>query len=282
MKAMIRATRLGTSAVLVGLLASGTLAQTPPQPNPQSHNLGQPAQAPQAVPSISQECRTPGLAAVRAVPLPNVASALKKRKVISILTIGASSRAGRDVGAGGYYSLIERMLEKSVKGLDVQIYDRGVSGELAADAAQRLMTEVALIKPDLVLWQLGTHDALQQVSVEDFKATVSDTLDWLKAHNVDVVLVGMHYIKGLAKDPHYQAIRRALSEITAAKHVMRIGRYEAMRVIERAKQTGDGGTDEFVLTEEGYSCLAEYVARALTSGLFARTKRRLPVPPGKS
>lgn len=278
---MRRAMRLGLLAVLVGLMTGGALAQSPP-PKSQAEKPGQPSQPPQAETSISQECRTPGLPNTRAVSLPNVAAALKKNKVISILTIGASSRAGRDVGAGGYYSVIERMLEKSVKGLDVRIHDRGVSGELAADAARRLMTEVALTNPDLVLWQLGTHDALQQVPVDEFKATVGGTIDWLKEHKVDVVLVGMHYIKGLAKDPQYQAIRRALDEIVAAKHVMRIGRYEAMRVIERANQAGVGEADEFTLTEEGYSCLAEYVARALTSGLFARNKRPPPVSPGKS
>lgn len=279
---MRRATKLGLSAVLIGLLAGSASAQTPPQAKPQSQSSGQPAQPSQDVPTISQECRTPGLPRAHAVPLPNVASALKKNKVISIITIGASSRAGRDVGAGGYYSVIERMLEKSVKGLDVRIHDRGVSGELAADAAQRLMTEVALINPDLVLWQLGTHDALQQVPVDEFKTTVGRTIDWLREHKVDVVLVGMHYIKGLAKDPQYQAIRRALNEIVTAKRVMRIGRYEAMRVIDHANQAGVGETDEFTLTEDGYSCLAEYVARALTSGLFARNKPRPRVLPGKS
>ena len=69
---------------------------------------------------------------------------------------------------------------------------------------------MALNHPDIVLWQVGTNDAFAQVPVESFQLTVSNTVRWLKAHNVDVILVGLHYMKQLAKDPHYQAIRASL------------------------------------------------------------------------
>ncbi len=235
-----------------------------------------PGQLPTAAPpelQVSSGCRTPGLSTAGDIPLPNVSRALKLRKVITILTIGASASGGRDTTPGGYYTIIERLLEKTVPGVDVRIVDRGVSGELAADAAQRLLTEVALVKPDLVLWQLGTHDALQYVSVESFRSTVSEAVDWLQKHEVDVVLVGLHYLRGLRREPHYQAIRKTLNEIAAAKRIMRIGRYEAMQVIEQAKRAQSGpAPDEFALTEDAYSCLSEYIARAVTSGVFARAR----------
>ena len=41
----------------------------------------------------------------------------------------------RGTVAGGYTGLIEQLLERSVKGLDVVMIDRGFSGELAADAS---------------------------------------------------------------------------------------------------------------------------------------------------
>ena len=54
---------------------------------------------------------------------------------------------------------------------------------------------------------------------------------WLKEHDVDVILVGLHYMKQLAKNEHYQAIRTSLQRITAAENVLRITRYEAMEVL---------------------------------------------------
>ena len=89
--------------------------------------------------------------------------------------------------------------------------NRGVSGELAANAATRMKNEVALDKPDLVLWQVGTNDALAYVPVAEFAATVKDQIDWLKAHKVDVVLVGLQFANGMLRDAHYKEIRDALA-----------------------------------------------------------------------
>ncbi|MGE0630174.1 MAG: SGNH/GDSL hydrolase family protein [Hyphomicrobiaceae bacterium] len=256
--------------VFIAALTSVGAAQAPPPPVQPNHPLQLPSSPPNEL-QYSRECRTPGLTMSGHTQLPAVARALRERKPLTILTIGASSSGGRTTGDSSYYDIIEQMLEKTVPGLDVRIIDRGVSGELASEASQRLMTEVALLKPDLVLWQLGTHDALMQVPVSDFKQTVTYTLTWLKDHHIDVVLVGMHYLRGLAKDPHYQAIRSTLAKVAEKFNVLRIRRYEAMQMIDQARKAADGAPrSEFNATEEGYSCLSEYVARAVTSGLFTR------------
>jgi hypothetical protein len=260
------------AAVAVGLLwtltalapLAGSLhAQTPPPSSEQD--------------SYSKDCKTPGVKIVLERPLPHTQTALRDRKVIKILTIGASSSPGSDPDGGTYQDIIEEELERSIGGLDVQIIDRGISGELARDAAQRLKTEVALTEPDLVLWQVGTNDALSQIPVEEFAETVTEAIHWLKERNVDVVLVGLHYLRNMRNDPHYQAIRAALTKIIDGEKILRIGRYEAMEVIERMKQASSAGrASAFSLTEEGYSCMAEYVVRAITSAIFLKRADRQP------
>ncbi len=246
------------------------------QPSPPTEDPGATLPMP---PALSRECQTPGVTIAGDVPLHAVTQALRLRKVLKILAIGASSKGGRASGDNSYQAIIESVLEKTIPGIDVKIIDRGVSGELARDAAERIKTEVALVRPELVLWQLGTHDALMHVPVDEFKATVAATLDWLREHDVDVVMVGLHYLRKLAREQHYQAIRQALREAAETKKVLWIGRYEAMQVIDQAQRTGRGPSpNEFTLTENGYTCLSEYVVRALTSGAFARQPR---IPPAK-
>jgi acyl-CoA thioesterase-1 len=279
-------TRMATQivAAVIGLAtlamagAPVVTAQTapPPQIVPPSQSPLQPGQPPEdsgpAPPALSRECQTPGVRIVGDVPLPRINQALRLRKFIKIMAIGASSKGGR--GDAGYQAIIESVLEKTIPGIDVKMIDRGVSGELARQAADRLRNEVALAQPDLVLWQLGTHDALMHVPVDEFKATVAGTLDWLKLHDVDVVLVGLHYLRRLVPDQHYQEIRSALRSIAEEKKVLWIGRYEAMQVIEQGRRTGSGPSpNAFTMTDSGYTCLSEYVVRALTSGAFARPPR---------
>jgi lysophospholipase L1-like esterase len=170
-------------------------------------------------------------------------------------------------------ALVEQILERSIKGLDVEIINRGFSGELAEAAGTRLKVEVALTHPDLVLWQVGTNDAFAQVPPEDFTLAVSNTVRWLKAHNIDVVLVGLHYLKQLAKDERYQAIRASLKRVAQAENVLTITRYEAMEMLARTTREG-GGPDlrDFGVSEAAYNCMAQYVARAIAVGLYAKPK----------
>lgn len=223
---------------------------------------------------LSKDCQTPGIKIVLDRPLPNTLAALRDRKIIKILTIGASASVGMDTANGSYQDVIEEMLEKTISGLDVQIIDRGISGELARDAAERMKTEVALTEPDLVLWQVGTNDALAQIPVEEFNETVTSTIHWLKERHLDVALVGLQYIRNMRNDPHYQAIRAALANITETEKILRISRYEAVEVMEQMRQRSAGTPlNAFALTEEGYSCMAEYAVRAITSAIFLKRNK---------
>lgn len=224
------------------------------------------------LPPLSKEC---GEANSRETPLPNSARALIKTKRLKILAIGASSVSIMGGFREGNSPLLEQLLERMIDGLDVEIINRGVSGELAYDAAKRLKVEVALTQPDVVLWQVGTNDAFAQVPVEDFQDVVADMVRWLKTHNVDVVLVGLHYMKRLVKDPHYQAMRASLQHIANTENVPRIGRYEAAELLTRTlRETGRRDPSEFGSSEAGYNCMAQYVARAIAVGLYA--KEELP------
>jgi hypothetical protein len=228
------------------------------------------AQEPAPVPTpLSKACQVGDTAIETEHPLPNVAAALKDRKELRILAIGASS--GRRDGRGSYTSQIEKLLEQANKGIDVVIINRGVSGELAADAAERIKTEVALNDTDLVLWQLGTADALAQVPVADFHVAVSETIEWLKEHKVDVILVGLRYTHSMVRDLHYQAVRAAIQDIAKTSNVLRIGRYEAEEVLERIRREQAGPPiSEAEVSEASYVCMAEYLARAIAAGLFVR------------
>jgi acyl-CoA thioesterase I len=229
------------------------------------------AQGGQVLAPVPKACETPGVSVIGSSPLPNVAIALKERKKINILAIGSTSASLRGPASGGHYAVVEQYLEATFKGLDVEVVYRGVSGELASDASERIKTEVALNNADLVLWQLGTADALAQVPVAEFYATVTQTIAWLKEHKVDLILVGLRYTRSMVRDLHYQAIRAAIQEVAKEQHVLRIGRYEAEETLERIrKEQGSAPMSQAEVSEASYVCMAEYLARAIAAGLFVR------------
>ncbi len=262
-------------ALVVGFAAGASAQQPAPSGTPEAADPKQEGQ----LPPVTRECQVGTTEVVNQTPLPNVLKALRERQRIKILAIGASPVVRRDANAGDYYDLVEQLLEQTFKGLQVEVVHRGVSGELARDAGARIKMEVALVEPDLILWQLGTADALARLSIEDFEKSVRKTLIWLREHNVDVALIGLHYVKSLTKDAHYQAVRRALKKVATEEGVMRVGRYEAMETLARLRgeQAGQGSARR--MTEAAYECSAEYLARAIATGLFH--KDRPPLPPAK-
>jgi acyl-CoA thioesterase-1 len=258
------------SLLTVSAASGRAAAQAAPAPA-----ASQPAPAP-----YSRDCQIGSTAIVEESPLPHVAAALQSRKQIKILAIGASPIMSRRVNSGQGEAM-RHLLKQAVQGLDVVMINRGVSGELSAQAAVRIKNEVALTEPDLVLWQVGTNDALSYVPLDEFANTVEDTLSWLKEHKVDVVLVGLQYVGQMALDDHYKATRDLLRKIAAKENVMIVRRYEAQQFLERAESGGGGLVpDEFERTEAGYICLAQYMARAITLGIFGhKLKAMAPASP---
>jgi lysophospholipase L1-like esterase len=257
-------------AAVAGILIAGLVAVSGEEsaaPAPPTAPQGAPAGSPPRPAPLSPECQGGSTEIVSETPLPNVAAALQKRRTIRILAIGSS--AGRR--QGGYTHRVERLLKQVLKGADVVIINRGVSGELAGNAALRIKNEVAMNEPDLVIWQVGTNDALAFVPLEELRESVQSTIRWLKEHNVDVVLAGLQYVDRVSQDDHYYRVREMLREIAAKEHVMIIRRYEAMQFIAAAQEAGGGPVpDEFERTEAGYNCLAQYLASAITVGAFGK------------
>lgn len=211
--------------------------------------------------------------------LPNVAEALRTKKRIVILAIGATSATMHGPVRGGYYAIVKKSVEAAYKPVKVEIVHRGFSGELAENAAGRIKTEVALTGADLVLWQLGTADALARVPPEDFAEDVTNQIRWLKARKVDVILVGVRYSPHMVRDSSYMALRETVAKVAAAEKVIRLGRFEAERALAQAKRDKVEGFSLTDGTEASYVCTAEYLARTITAGIFVRKNPPQDGPP---
>ena len=213
------------------------------------------------------------------VQLPNAAKALRERKRLRVLALGATPLNVRDQTLG-HYALVEKAIEENTKGVGVDIVDRGVSGELARDGAERLKTEVALVNPDLVFWQVGVADALALTPADELKETLSRTVRWLKRHNIDVVLIGLRYQRSLAGNEGFQRIRKVIRDVVREQGILRIGHYESIEALDRVRRQQGEPTSELDLTDAGSNCLADFLSRALAVGLFAKPRHEQGKLPG--
>jgi acyl-CoA thioesterase I len=226
---------------------------------------------PTAPPALSPDCNSKRIAGDRyRRPLRALSRAVRAKRDVKVLAIGSSSTVG--VGASSpsaaYIARLETSLEGSLKGMDFDVVGRGLSGEVAQGAADRMKREVEETKPDLVVWQVGTNDALRHVSLDKFKTCLKTTLAWLAENKIDVVLIDPQYGDALAKDEYYEKVVAALAEVAREARVLLVDRFEAMRELHRER--GDLfylSADQLHPNDRGHRCMAEQLARAIVGGL---------------
>jgi lysophospholipase L1-like esterase len=239
---------------------------------PQEVALAPTLAIPSAPPALSADCRSKLNIGERfRRPLRALNRAVRAKRNVKVLAIGSSSTAG--VGASSasatYVARLETSLEGSIKGMDFDVVGRGLSGEVAQGAADRMKKEVEETKPDLVVWQVGTNDALRHVSIDKFKTCLRTTLAWLAEHKIDVVLIDPQYGAVLTRDEYYEKMVAAVAEVAREARVLLVDRFDAMKELQRERgDTFYMTSDNLHLNDRGHRCMAEQLTRAIVAGLL--------------
>jgi len=184
----------------------------------------------------------------------------------TILAIGSSSTEG--VGATDadhtYPARLAVHLAARVPGAAVRVVNRGIGGEVVATTAARLRTEVAAVRPDLVIWQVGTNDAVRGVGLDTMAAIVEDGLDWLEAEGVDAVLMDPQFYPRIADNAGYRQAVTVVADIAARHGVPLVRRFDAMRYwAGRPQPVSMLSRDAFHMNDQGYECIAGMIAGSL-------------------
>ena len=202
--------------------------------------------------------------------LPRLGHALRETRTAKVLAIGSSSTAG--IGASSptrtYTARLELDLEQALTGTDFDVVSHGLGGEVAQGAADRMKREVEEVKPDLVIWQVGTNDAFRHVAIDSFKNCLRKTLAWLKEQRVDVILINPQYGDQLIKDAYYEDMVNAVAEVARDADVLLVDRFQLMKKLQR--EHGDRlylSADNLHMNDEGYRCLAEELTATIIKAL---------------
>ncbi|KQT80174.1 lipolytic protein g-d-s-l family [Methylobacterium sp. Leaf465] len=274
---------LALSLALLSPLGGGSARAQAPAPHQEPAKVGGPPPTVVSPPSVaagqgpdaeavdvtlSPECRVPGSKLYTLARLGAVKAALKEKRPVRVLAIGASTMG---LGSSATYPVkLETALERSLPDVDVVVESRGLQGEIASGAGERLRSMVAEVEPDLVIWQVGSHDALARVDLDAFGTALDETVQWIKGHEIDVVLVSPVYTASLASDDYYTSLVRKVQEVALREGVPLVQRYEAMRYLARRNDKGEGHLlgSQFRLNDLGLRCMAEHVTRAITLSLL--------------
>lgn len=152
---------------------------------------------------------------------------------------------------------LERELERRLPGVNFSlIAERDVSG-LAGEDFEDLRRIVDQYAPDLVVWQVGTADALAVSNVGAFEAVLDAASRWIEARGVDLILVDPPFVPHVKHERVYIPYVGVIGGMSE-EDVPVLRRYAATQfwAIERERKKQPA-------PRPGSHCMAEILAEAI-------------------
>ena len=222
----------------------------------------------------ARRCAAPEELTRLSVALPNTARAIRQGRALVIVAIGSSSTEG--VGASdpahAYPAVLAEELRRRWPRLAVTVINKGVSGEVISQVLPRFDRDVLPHRPQLVIWQTGSHHALGAGDVEAYAAAIRDGIGRLKAARMDVVLMDPQFAPRVLARPLHA---RVVHSIGAAANDMKVAVFRRFAVMQHWVSSGQYKMDEVVsrdglhLNDVSYGCIARLLADSLTAAARA-------------
>jgi lysophospholipase L1-like esterase len=195
--------------------------------------------------------------------LPHVARKLAAGEPVLIIAFGSSSTSGYGTSSPEftYPNRLAAQLRRKYPSADITVVNRGRGGEDAPEEMKRLQAEVIDVKPDLVIWQVGTNAVLRNLDPGETAKLVEDGVARVQAAGADLVLVDPQYSPKV--NEHLESagqIVRLLGKVAQLRHVGVFPRFEVMRQWHENQALP---IDSFVIADGlhmndwGYACFAQ-------------------------
>ena len=208
-------------------------------------------------------CRSPKGGAKAMGSLPHVAAKLAAGEPVLIVAFGSSSTAGFGSTAPEftYPNRLAAQLHRAYPTADITVANRGQGGEDAPEMMARLQASVIDMKPDLVIWQVGTNAVLRNLDPADTAKMVEEGITQIQAAGADLVLVDPQYSPAVnAKPESASKIIALLNKVAELRKVGVFPRFEVMREWHEGQAMA---FDSFVIADGlhmndwGYACFAQ-------------------------
>ena len=199
----------------------------------------------------------------------HVSTRLAHGAPVNIIAFGSSSTSG--VGASSveasYPACLERDLRSHLHFHDpVTVANRGVAGDDIDAMMRRLDHDVLQPHPDLVIWQLGTNDALENMPIAHFEAMARQGIKKLRKAGIDLMLMEPQHAPRVDAAPDSAGYRRAVRRLGAEFGVPVIRRFDLMsRWAKAGASTTLVGPDGLHMSDTGYEKLGQAVAALILS-----------------
>jgi len=183
------------------------------------------------------------------------------------LAIGSSSTQGIGASAPSFTYPAQLQLDLTAAlGQPVTVENAGIGGETVITTLARLKAALKKERPDLVIWQVGTNDALRGDNESQFRARVEEGVKMVSDAKIPLILVDQQFYPGIKDLDRYERFVHIVHDIGAQYHDPVFSRYAMMKAWGAASPSllrDMLSKDAFHMSDRGYGCLARDLAADL-------------------
>ena len=128
---------------------------------------------------------------------------------------------------------------------------------------QRLKAALKTGWAKLVIWQVGTNDALVGVDETLFRATVESGVEAARAAHVPLMLIDPQFMLKAPDEARYERFAKIVDDVGVSDHVPVLMRYAMMKRRGTKEVQALLSRDGLHMNDLGYRCLAHAIAQAI-------------------
>ena len=222
-------------------------------------------------------CDIPGYLLFGSNELKHIGAVVKddRRLNIAVVGTGSSALAGPEGPATAYPARLEGVLKERLPGVKVKVLALLRSRQTADDLAKGMPKLLVDEKPDLVIWQTGTIDAMRRVEPEDFRLALDEGIETLRKGGVDIILMNMQYSPRtemmITLGPYADTMR-----VVAQQHEIPL--FDRLAIMRHWSDSGDFdlyATDkDNVLAQRVHDCIGRGLALMIIDAAHLRGAER--------
>lgn len=221
----------------------------------------------------AERCTAPRELTAATDTFPHSARAVVGKRRLAVLVVGSASTTGSGTSTPDnvYPARLEEVLRTLLPGVAVEVTVRGGRGLTAPDLLKVLEQDLPEVKPDLVIWQTGTVDAVRGLDPDLFATTLVAGFVKVSEAKADLVLIDMQFSRFGRAAMNYGVYREAMQAVAvAAPNGMLFRRYDLMRHwaetgqvdVERAPRAAWPRE-----TDRLHACLGRALAETIAEGM---------------
>ena len=147
----------------------------------------------------------------------------------------------------------------------MEIVNSGRVGDTIQGNVARFDRDVLSVKPELVIWQLGTNDIAWGGRADGLKDVIIGGVRVLKASGADVILMDLQYAPMVLASSHHSFMQTIIADVARQEHVGLFPRFALMLHSMKAGLPSGAlvSCDGLHNSAEGYDCIGRALARAI-------------------